>query len=73
MCSLRDLDSAAAAAAARMDSCRLEVEVTEVGVFGAGVLGGELAAVVKDASSLEGDLGPQSAPLPCRTIIISIK
>lgn len=54
MCSLRDLDSAAAAAAARIDSCKFEVEFTE-----AGVLGGEDTALERGelgVSALDGEL-----------------
>ena len=73
ICSLRDLDSAAAAAAARIDSWRLEVlEVIDAGVLGAGVLGGE-DAIEREVSSPGGDLGgqPSTAELCCKTIIIA--
>lgn len=77
MCSFRDLDSAAAAAAARIDSCKFEVEVTEVGVPGVGVLGGdettlEIAEIERrEVSSLDGELSPSVQVLAglCKTII----
>ena len=59
MCSLRDRDcsATAAAAAAIIDSCMLEVtEVTQVGVPGAGVLGGELVTELP-ARGESGQLG----------------
>ena len=76
MCSFRDLDSAAAAAAARMDSCKFEVEVTEAGVLGAGVLGGDettLESERREASSLDGELSPSVQVFAglCKTIIFS--
>lgn len=70
MCSLRDLDSAAAAAAARMDSCKFEVDVTEVGV-----LGGEDTPLERgelDVSSLDGELSRSVAAGLCKTIIFDL-
>lgn len=73
MCSLRDLDSAAAAAAARMDSCKFEVELTEVGVLGVGVLGGDATTELeRDVSScsLDGELSVVAGLCTCKTIIV---
>jgi len=67
MCSLRDLDcSAAAAAAAAMMESWKETEVTDAGVLGAGVLGEELQTLTllaQSSSRTNGDCGEPVAEI----------